>query len=168
MLKLGQFLPLTLANALQSWTAEVTGIARAHRIRIALSAHAAFGVAGWVVLATAGPWASEVLFGAEAAATFAVVIPLGFAFALYSLRTSMTRHLLFPTGAARTVMAATLIGTVVGVPAMLLFAAWFGPVGAAFGYAMTELIATVLLFRRCKRALKTIAHLREGDSAAAA
>ncbi|MDR7185318.1 PST family polysaccharide transporter [Microbacterium trichothecenolyticum] len=156
LLKLGQFLPLTLANALQSWTGEVNGPARARRVGLAVWAHAIFGVLGWIVLGLAGPWVSGILFGANAAATPAVCIALGLAFAMYSTRTSMTRHLLFPTGQARAVMTATLIATAAGVPAMIGLTVLLGPFGAALGYATTETIATVLLIRRSSRGLKRI------------
>jgi O-antigen/teichoic acid export membrane protein len=147
LLKLGTFLPYTLANALQSWSAEVSGPARARRLKIALSAHGAFGLAGWVVLGSAGAIVSGLLFGEQAAATTDVVVVLGFGFALFSLRTSMTRHVLFPAGRARTVMSATLTGTLVGVPAMFMLVSAVGPVGAALGYVLTEAVATVLLAR---------------------
>lgn len=156
LLKLGQFLPLTLANALQSWTAEVSGPERGRRLRSAIAAHAGLGVLGWVVFATLGPFVSALLFGPAAAATADVVITLGFAFALYSVRTSMTRHLLFPEGAARTVMNATLVGTAVGIPTMIALALLWGPAGAAVGYAITELTATALILPRSRAALRSI------------
>lgn len=153
MLKLGQFLPLTLANALQSWTAEAQGDGRRRRLRLALLAHGLSGLAGLVVLAAAGSWASAVLFGAAAASTTAVLLPLGAAFALYSLRTSMTRHVLFPAGESRAVMWATLTATAVGVPGMIGFSFLLGPAGVAIGYAITELIATVVLIPRTRHAI---------------
>ncbi|MFG6476107.1 lipopolysaccharide biosynthesis protein [Microbacterium sp. P06] len=156
MLKLGQFLPLTLANALQSWTAEARGADRRRRLRLALLAHGLSGVAGWIVLAAVGPWASFVLFGSEAATTTAVLVPLGAAFAMYSVRTSMTRHVLFPAGESRAVMWATLAATLTGVPAMIALSIPFGPVGVALGYALTETVATVMLVRRTARSLKAL------------
>lgn len=157
MLKLGQFLPVTLANALQAWIAEAHGAGRARRMRLALSAHAVFGVLGCVVLAVLGPWASGFLFGAEAAAGFAVLLMMGIVFAFFSLRTSISRHVLFPAGQASAVMRATLLGTAVGVPVMIALALWIGPLGAAIGYALTEGAATVLLARRCLHALRELA-----------
>tara|TARA_R100000365_G_C2746400_1_gene75686 strand:+ start:2153 stop:3118 length:966 start_codon:yes stop_codon:yes gene_type:complete len=156
LMKLGQFVPLTLANALQSWTAEVSGPPRARRIRVALIAHASIGLLGWAVFTALGPPVSGLLFGAEATAPLGVVAVLGFAFAVYSVRTSMTRHLLFPEGAARAVMAATLAGTAVGIPAMIALTILLGPFGAAVGYATTELMSTVLMVRRSAYALRVI------------
>jgi PST family polysaccharide transporter len=68
----------------------------------------------------------------------------------------MTRHVLFPAGEAHAAMWATLIGTAVGVPAMLLLAGTVGPAGVALGYAATELIATAVLVRRTGRTIRRL------------
>lgn len=150
--KLGQFLPLTLANALQAWTAEVRERERARRLRIALVMHGTFGAIGMLVLGLAGPTVTALLFGPHAAASIEVCFALGAAFAMYSLRTSMTRHVLFPAAGQKTVMWATLTATAAGVPAMLVGAWVFGPLGVAVGYALTEAISTTLLARPARRA----------------
>jgi PST family polysaccharide transporter len=151
MAKLGQFLPLTLANALQSWSAEVTGPARRSRLRIALAMHGGFGLLGMVVLGFAGPPVSALLFGEPAAAPLAVCFALGVAFALFSLRTSMTRHVLFPAGEQHVVMRATVTATIAGIPLMIAAGLLFGPVGVAAGLAVTEAVSTVLLIGRTRR-----------------
>lgn len=156
LLKLGQFLPLTLANALQSWITEVHGPARSRRMRRAVGAHAIFGIAGFVILAFAGPPVSRLLFGDRAVAPFGISLAFGVAFALYSVRTSMTRHLLFPTDQSRIVVRATLAGTVVGVPLMVILALTAGPSGVAVGFAATEAVATLLLVAPCARALRRL------------
>ncbi|WP_159501800.1 hypothetical protein [Microbacterium sp. 18062] len=156
MLKLGQFLPLTLANALQSWITEAHGPVRGKRMRYAMAAHGAFGLLGCLVLAVFGTWASTLLFGAKAAASLDILIAMGIVFAFFSLRTSMSRHVLFPAGEASAVMRATLLGTAVGVPVMIVLALTMGPVGAAIGYALTEGAATVLLIRTCRTALRRL------------
>ena len=156
MLKLGSFLPLTLANALQAWIAEVHGVHRRRRMRLSLIAHGGFGVLGGVLLAALGAWASLVLFGAEAQASTGVLIAMGVTFAFFSLRTSMTRHVLFPAGESHAVMRATLIGAAIGVPAMIALAIAIGPLGAAIGYALTEAAATLLLIRRSAAAMRRL------------
>jgi O-antigen/teichoic acid export membrane protein len=156
LLKLGAVLPFTLASALQSWVGEVTGFHRERRMRIALLAHGLFGLVGGVGLAVFGHWVSLILFGADAAAGVDVLIAMGIVFAFLSLRISMTRHVLFPTGRAATVMRATLLATALGVPVMVVLAIWLGPVGAAVGYALTEGLATVLLWRPCAAAMRTL------------
>lgn len=144
MLKLGQFIPITLANAFQSWTAEGREAERRSRIRFAILAHIALGLLGWAALSILGPWVSEILAPGAQTPT-AICVLLGAAFALYSVRTSMTRHLLFPYGYQVAVMRATLVGTVVGIPLMVAMAWTIGPVGVAIGYTATELVSTAIL-----------------------
>ncbi|MFF7681660.1 hypothetical protein ACFZA2_02780 [Microbacterium sp. NPDC007973] len=157
MAKLGQFLPLTLANALQSWSAEVTGPARRSRLRLALLMHGGFGVLGMLVLGFAGPPVSALMFGEPAAAPFLVCLALGVAFALFSLRTSMTRHVLFPAGEQHAVMRATVTATVVGIPLMIGAGLLLGPVGVAAGLAVTEAISTLILVGRTRRQVDLVA-----------
>ncbi len=154
--KLGQFLPLTLANALQSWTAEVRGHERGKRLKIALAMHGGFGLLGTGVLGLAGPPVTALFFGQPAAAATGVCFALGFGFAIYSLRTSMTRHVLFPAAEQKSVMWATLTATVFGVPSMLIGASIWGPLGVALGYAVTETISTALLLNRTRKAISQL------------
>lgn len=156
LFKLGSVLPFTLASALQSWVGETTGAARARRMRIALAAHGGFGVLGGVVLAGLGHWVSLILFGEDAVAGFDVLVAMGLVFVFLSIRTSMTRHILFPTGQAAVVMRATLVATAIGVPIMFTLALLIGPLGAAIGYALTEGAATVLLWAPCAAAIRTL------------
>lgn len=157
MFKLGSVIPFTLANALQAWVGEVSSAARAHRMRAALWAHAGFGVLGAVVLTALGPAVSRLLFGDAAAAGIDVLAAMGVVFAILSVRTSMTRHVLYPAGEARIVTRATLIATSIGVPAMVALAFVLGPVGVAIGYAATEAIATALLYAPCRSVLRALA-----------
>lgn len=160
MLKLGQILPITLANALQAWIAEVHGAHRRTRLRNSLLAHGFFGVLGCLVLAILGAPVSLLLFGDDAQATTPVLIALGISFALFSVRTAMTRLVLFPAGHAHAVMRATLVGTAVGLPVMVVLALVIGPVGAAIGYALTEACATVLLVRKTRESMRTLSEQR--------
>jgi O-antigen/teichoic acid export membrane protein len=160
MLKLGQFIPMTLANALQAWITEAHGSARGRRMRLALGAHAALGVIGLLFLAVAGAWASTLLFGEEASASSTVLIALGVTFAFFSVRTSATRHVLYPAGEAGFVLRATLLSTAIGVPLMIGLTLWTGPIGAAVGYAVTEGAATILLWRRCAQAMSALHHAK--------
>jgi len=158
MLKLGQFVPMTLANALQAWITEAHGRARGRRMRLAMLAHGVMGVVGGAFLGLLGAWASTVLFGAAAAASTPVLVALGITFAFFSLRTSVTRHVLYPAGEAAAVVRATLIATVIGVPVMIALALLIGPIGAAIGYMATEAAATLLLWPRVVRSLHELDH----------
>jgi len=149
LLKLGQFLPITLANAFQNWTAEVVAEQRARRLRFAISAHLALGLSGWLILATVGSWGSRLLFG-DAAAPTELLLPIGLAFTCYTVRTAMVRLVLFPAGFARTVLAGTLVGSAVGLPVLIIGTFSIGPLGTALGYALIELVSLVWLIRRTR------------------
>lgn len=166
LLKLGSVLPFTLASALQSWVGEVDGPDRERRMRIALTGHAAFGVVGGLGLAALGHLVTFLLFGEEAAAGFDVLIAMGIVFAFLSLRISMTRHVLFPSGKVGIVMRATLLATAIGVPIMIALALVLGPFGAAAGYAITEGLATVLLWRPCAAAMRALRRIGPEPAAA--
>ncbi|WP_152659421.1 lipopolysaccharide biosynthesis protein [Demequina salsinemoris] len=159
MVKLGQFLPLTLSNALQSWTAADGGEARAKRVRQAIIAHATLGIAGWAFLVLCGPWASRLLFGEQGAEDSALLCVLGIAFAAFSIRTSLTRHLLFPCGEVRIVAAATLAGSALGVPLMIGLAPSIGTLGVAVGYTATEVLSTAIPLVRAVSCMRRIAEL---------
>lgn len=156
MIKLGQFIPLTLANALQTWVSEATGAGRAARMRSAVLGHAIIGLIGGVALASLGSWASGVLFGEDAASPTPVLVAMGVTFLFFSVRTSLTRHVLFVSGRTRAVVRATLAATVVGVPLMVALTMAIGPVGAAVGYAITETAATALLWQPCRAAMREL------------
>ncbi|MCM3613789.1 hypothetical protein M3672_04960 [Microbacterium enclense] len=157
MLKLGQFIPMTLANALQAWIGEAHGPHRGRRMRIAIGLAAATGLAGWAGLALVGPWLTSVYLPA-APAPFDILLVMGLVFFFFSVRTAVARLVLFPAGQAAAVMRATLIATVVGIPLMIGLGIAWGPVGAALGYAFTEGAATLLLARRCLRVLHDLRH----------
>ena len=164
MLKLGQFIPVTLANALQTWISEVRGASRRRRIAWALTAHGGIGVLGGIVLAAAGAWVSRTLFGEQAEASGGVLAALGLTFAFFSIRTSMTRHVLYPAGRTRAVFQATLIASVLGIPVMIALALWVGPVGAAIGYAATEGMATLFLWRVAVQSVRDLTAVTEPGS----
>ena len=159
LLKLGQFIPMTLANALQSWIGEAHGSHRGRRMGVALLIATGIGLLGWASLALIGPWFTEFYFGADAAAPFDVLLATGVVFFFFSVRTVVARLVLFPAGQAGAVMRTTLIATAVGIPLMIALALAWGPVGAAVGYAFTEGAATVLLARRCFRVLRDLRHV---------
>ncbi len=156
MVKLGMYVPFVLGNALQAWTAEAHGKARANRVRESIIAHTLLGLMGWAIVSIIGPKASEFLFGSEAIATRDTLAILGFAFALYSVRSSLTRHLLLPSGDSGSVMKATLIGSLFGICAMVGLTPQIGANGAAIGFALTEVVITIILTLRAPEGLKRL------------
>ncbi len=143
--KFGLYVPITLANAFQSWTVEGPAHDRARRLRVALGAHVGVGLVGWAVLAALGPWASATLFGDEVTAARSACVWLGAAFVLVSARISMTRHVLVPAGRIRVVVVSTVAGALVGLVAIVSLTVALGPVGAAMGLTASEAVAAGIL-----------------------
>lgn len=156
LFKLGSVLPFTLASAFQSWIGEDSGRERARRMSLALCVHTGFGILGAAILIGLGPFVSWLLFGAQNAAGVDVLIAMGVVFLFLSVRTSLTRHIMFPTGGARIVTKATLIASAIGIPTMVALAILVGPLGAAIGYAATEGLATLFLIRPCLVAVRRL------------
>ncbi len=154
-LKLGQFLPITLANAFQHWTAEVTGDERARRIRFALAAHVVLGLLGWLLLSTIGSWVSRLMFD-QAAAPTELLVPIGFAFACFSVRTAFMRLVLFPAGHTGTVLAAIVVASAIGLPVLVLGTFTIGPLGTALGYALIEVVALGWVLRRTAQGFREL------------
>lgn len=154
--KFGTYVPVSLANAFQSWTVEAGPGALVRRLRTALLAHALVGAVGWAVLAVAGPWASGLLFGRDVAAHRDVCVWLGVAFLLASVRTSMTRHVLVPAGRVRVVFVSVTAGAVVGVPLIALLTWALGPVGGALGLLVSEAVATGVLVHPTRQRLEDL------------
>ncbi len=142
--KFGLYVPITLGNAFQSWTVEGHVSERARRLRVALGAHIGLGLVGWVVLAALGPFVSGLMFGAAVQSPRAVCFWLGATFMLVSTRISLTRHILIPAGRIRVVFVATVVSALLGVP-LIGLAVWvLGPVGAAVGLFISEIVGTAI------------------------
>ncbi|NKY10644.1 hypothetical protein [Cellulomonas hominis] len=161
LLKFGQYVPITLANAFQSWTVEGPSTERGRRLGIAVGTHVGVGLLGWAVLTLLGPSVSGVLFGPDVAAPRSTCFWLGAAFLLVSTRISLTRHVLVPRGRIRVVVASTVCGALVGVASVVGLSLLHGPDGAAAGLAMGEVTATALLVRPAFRTAREWASTRE-------
>jgi len=157
--RFGQFVPITLANAFQSWTVEAGRAGRGRRLRFAVLAHGLLGVTGWLVFAVAGPWVSGLLFGPQVRATQAVCFWLGAAFVLLSLRTAVVRLVLVPEGKVRIVFAATMAGTLVGIPAIVGLTSLVGPVGAAWALVLSEVVSAAVLASPTVREMRLAAQV---------
>lgn len=163
--KFGMYVPITLGNALQSWTVEGGVGELARRLRFALRAHVLVGVLGWAVFALAGPPVSALLFGPAVEAHRIVCFWLGASFLLASTRTSLTRHVLVPAGRIRVVFASTVVGALVGIPLIALLTSALGAVGGALGVLASELVATSILVPGALRRIRDVG--RVGPAAAA-
>lgn len=135
----GALVVVGVCQSLQGWVgADPT--ARAARYRTALAIHAVVGAAGCLGLATLGPEVSALLFGDGLRAPREVAVGLGVAFLALSLSSSLGRHVLVPSGRVGAVLASTVLGAVVGVPAIVVAASIDGAGGAAMALAVTEAV----------------------------
>ncbi|MDF2048842.1 oligosaccharide flippase family protein [Arthrobacter sp. Cr_A7] len=135
----GLFAVVAMGNALQAWVLE-PGARRVRRHVFAIAAHATLGLCGLLFLHLAGPLATEVMFGPEVAAGNPMLMFYGIAFFAVSTSTPLVRNLLIPAGRTRMVLAATILGAVVGLPLMVALNMSWGPEGVALGLAASELL----------------------------
>lgn len=150
----GIFVPGAVANIFQRWVIEAGSEKLVERQRFALGCHAALGVLGLAAITGLGPWVSAVLFGDAVTAARDVCAALGCAFAINSVRMGLTRLVLFPAGRTRIILRSTLIGGVVGTPLVAVLAIGVGPVGAALGLFISELVMASLLVRDGREVLR--------------
>lgn len=119
--RFGLFSVSALANSLQSWV--VSDGPGSPRQYTALKAHAVLGVTGGAFLTVAGPFASELLFGAAVRADMLTCGFYGLAFLGVACAAPLIRNVLIPAGLQRVVLRWTMISAVLGVAGMLAFAA---------------------------------------------
>jgi O-antigen/teichoic acid export membrane protein len=139
--RIGQYSVSALGNALQGWVVEEQRAHFAARARRSFLLHLALGVIGLVVFALAGPWLSALLFGEKVAIDSATSLALGVATLGIALGTTLGRVTLVGLGARREFFVSVLLGAIIGIPAILVLAAWFGAAGGAWGLAIGELVS---------------------------
>ncbi|MDQ6524205.1 polysaccharide biosynthesis C-terminal domain-containing protein [Nocardioides sp. LHD-245] len=123
-------------QALQGWVAAPEG--RPQRFRTAVTIHAAVGALGLVGFVLLGGPLSSLLFGSSLRMPDDVSVWFGVAVLFLSLNSSLGRHVLVTCGRVDAVLRSTLLGAVVGVPAILILVHRHGVVGGAAGLALTE------------------------------
>jgi O-antigen/teichoic acid export membrane protein len=136
--RVGQYSASALGNALQGWVVEAGAAAFGRRVRLALTAHAVLGLAGFAGFALLGAPLSGWLFGAEVAIDELTALGFGVAAFNIVLGTGIGRVVLIALGARRRFLASVLVGAAVGVPSILLLASAFGAAGGAWGLALGE------------------------------
>jgi PST family polysaccharide transporter len=141
---------VALGNGLQGWVLE-SGANTRRRQLAAFLAHVLLGVVGAVCLAVAGTGMTALLFGRELAAPQAVMTWYAATFFVISVATPISRNVLFPGGAGFTVALATGTAAIVGVPAIGVFTAIFGPPGAPNGLLCAETIVLLICLLRARR-----------------
>jgi PST family polysaccharide transporter len=147
----GLYAIVALASAFQAWVVVADEkVSRARRIQ-AFSAHVILGVAGLAAYGLLTPLIARSLFGPELAPGHAVGLAYGAAFCAVSVGTSYAQHFLLPDGDVVGVLRATVVGAVVGVPAILVLAGLFGAPGGAAALALSEVVVAVTMALRANR-----------------
>jgi len=142
-----------LFNAFQGWVSETSPAGRAARMRLALAATTACGVAGGTTCAVGLPLVDDQLFAGEVAVGSGVSSFLGLSLALYALTSSITFTVLAPAGHTRTILRATaLSGGVLVLGAGLLPQVW-GATGAAAAVATAQVAALLVQVPAGRRVL---------------
>lgn len=146
---------VAVGNTFQGWVAERPFPESRRRMKLSLAALAALGLTGGAALAVLGPWATRLLFGAELGASSGTLAWYGLAFLGICLSTSLGRHVLVPLGYTHRLLLATVLGAVVGLPAMALLAQAYGAAGGAAGYAASEVVGAVVLALMLRKGFPT-------------
>ncbi len=144
--RIGQLATAALGNSLQGWVSEF-GADHRERRKFSLMALTGLGLAGWLIMALLGPWASTLLFGAALAADFWTCFWFGLSFLLVCVTTSTGAHWLVPAKRMRVVFSSTIAGAVVGLPAMMILSTLMGGQGGALGLVIGEIAVTAIQVR---------------------
>jgi hypothetical protein len=144
--RFGLFSVIALGNTLQGWTLEKSDEPAKHRHAMAIWSHAGLGVVGGALLATLGPLATEILFGAQVRASPSTCFFYGLAFTFISASSPFMRNLLIPFGGQRLILAWTAVSAVLGLGVMIAAGTNQWTDGIALGMALSEglLFAAVL------------------------
>ena len=144
--RFGLFSVIALGNTLQGWTLETSDEPAKQRHAMAIWSHAGLGVVGGALLATLGPLATEILFGAQVRASPSTCLFYGLAFTFISASSPFMRNLLIPFGGQRLILGWTAVSAVLGLGVMVAAGASQWTDGIAFGMALSEavLFAAVL------------------------
>jgi O-antigen/teichoic acid export membrane protein len=122
----------------QGWIPEGGPGDTKHRIRRASQLAPALGILGGSVLATAGPWAAQILVPGNSTFGYNLSIPVGVSFAAVAVSQVIGLACLVPIGKSRELARSTLVGAVLGAPLILLGAVYFGVTGVVWGMAISE------------------------------
>ncbi|WP_285240739.1 polysaccharide biosynthesis C-terminal domain-containing protein [Pseudarthrobacter sp. MEB009] len=162
--RIGLLATAALGNSLQGWVSEHGGDHTRRRV-FSLRALTGLGLAGWALLALLGPWVSFMLFP-KVPADFWTCFWFGLSFFLVCVTTSTGAHWLVPAKKMRVVFYSTIVGAVLGLPAMIILSGLMGGQGGALGLVIGEVAVTVIQLLAILRLVRGEAPTREVDGAA--
>lgn len=136
---------VALTGALHAWVLDPEGRNPRRRQAIAVLLHAVIGAGGAIGMGLFGARLTEFLFGGQVAAPEELCWIYGVTFLVVSLSTPLVRNLLIPFGGSGATMAATAVGIIVGLPALVLGGEQLGARGVALAFFGSEAMVLCLL-----------------------
>lgn len=158
MAKQGQ---MGLTNGFQGWVAvtvaQPTEFLR--RVKMALYAMTAVGVLSGIGFALLLPSLSSILFGDALPISFGVGAFMGLTLFLTALSMWASFHVLAPLGRPRPIAVATICGSIVGIPALVVGTHFAGATGAAAAVTIAELVVVAIELPVARKALHSSAQI---------
>lgn len=145
----------SVPNFMQGWVGRAPDrVLRLRRATRSILLNAIMGAAAGAVFAALAPWVSSVLFSGVVTVSFTLSALGGCMIFIVCVSRATGNIALVALRNIRAISLSALAGALVGVPAILLLAFHFGPLGALLGEIAAE--ATVLLIQlsAVRRALK--------------
>ena len=136
---------VSAANAVQGWVSEHGGheTQRARAVR-AVALLCGVGIVGGAGIALLGPLFTGWFFGHQYRIDFLTSSALGIAFIAVAASTGVGRMVLVPFGKVGRVTVSTVMGALIGAPAIVVGSATFGVPGAAVAFAMSEVVVVLM------------------------
>lgn len=151
--RLGTPAIIAVTNGMQAWVSDPATKIQT-RARKTVFAHTVVGLLGFVLLALLGPLATRVVLGPQFAITTTIAVLFGAYFLALSLHAALGRHVLVTQGLVRALLRATLAGSMVGIPSLLLGGYLDQARGAAIALAGAEIVIVLMIIGPAYRSLR--------------
>ncbi|WP_146070826.1 lipopolysaccharide biosynthesis protein [Arthrobacter sp. B1805] len=112
------------------------------------------GLLGGAGIALVLPWGSALLSNGRIHVGFALSIPIGVVFAGVAVSSIVGLACLIPLGQGRALAVSTVLGASIGLPLIVLAAAFLGPVMVAWSVAISELVVASYQVATVRRVLR--------------
>ena len=131
---------MAVTNGLQGWVGSSTGADQGTRMLRALITMSGTGLFAGVGFAIVMPIVLPILFGPSVTIEPLVFLFMGVALLMTGVSMSTGLHILAPSRRRHSISLATILGALIGVPAVAVGAAAYGAVGASAGLALAEAV----------------------------
>ncbi|WP_105030132.1 lipopolysaccharide biosynthesis protein [Arthrobacter ruber] len=138
-IRYGQIALGPVVQVLQGSIASTDKAVERHRIGRTTLMAPLLGVLGGAGIALVLPWGSMLLSNGRISVGLGLALPIGVVFAGVAVSSVVGLACLIPLGQGRALAASTVLGAAVGVPLIVLAAAFVGPASVAWAVALSEL-----------------------------